>query len=78
MPVSMSPEAKDLIVHLLNRNPSKRLGAGAGGANDIKQHPFFADIDWDLVRDRKQEVPPPRNKIAQFKHKYAKFQCNEE
>ena len=52
LPVSMSREAKDLIVHLLNRNPSKRLGAGAAGAEDIKRHVFFADTDWDLVRSR--------------------------
>lgn len=37
----MSNDAKNLIVHLLNRNPSKRLGAGPDGANEIKRHPFF-------------------------------------
>jgi len=30
----------------LNRNPSKRLGAGPDGAEEIKKHPFFRDIDW--------------------------------
>jgi serine/threonine protein kinase len=45
----MSQEAKGLIVHLLNRNPSRRLGAGPEGAEEIKRHPFFADIDWELV-----------------------------
>lgn len=41
LPVSMSPEAKNLIVHLLNRNPSRRLGAGSEGSSEIKRHPFF-------------------------------------
>jgi len=45
----MSQEAKNLIVHLLNRNPSKRLGAGAGGAAEIKGHPFFANIEWEKI-----------------------------
>lgn len=60
LPVSMSPEAKNLIVHLLNRNPSKRLGAGADGANEIKRHPFFQGIDWEMVQNRKMPVPKPR------------------
>ena len=41
IPASLSEEAKNLIVSLLNRNPSKRLGAGAEGADEIKRHPFF-------------------------------------
>ena len=45
----MSAEAKNIIVNLLNRNPSQRLGAGQDGAEEIKRHPFFADIDWDRV-----------------------------
>jgi p90 ribosomal S6 kinase len=56
----MSPEAKNLIVHLLNRNPSKRLGAGADGADEIKRHPFFDGIDWEMVANRKMPVPKPR------------------
>lgn len=60
LPVSMSQEAKNLIVHLLNRNPSKRLGAGSGGANEIKSHPFFKDIDWDSILGRGVPMPAPR------------------
>jgi len=78
LPVSMSPEAKDLIVHLLNRNPSKRLGAGVDGANAIKKHPFFVDINWDDVRARKLVVPPPRNSYDQFKKHFLNFECKEE
>ena len=60
----MSQEAKNLIVHLLNRNPSKRLGAGAGGAIEIKRHPFFGDIDWEEVGARRLDMPAPRHTIA--------------
>lgn len=62
IPASLSEEAKSLIVSLLNRNPSKRLGAGADGADEIKKHPFFRDIDWQLVKEKKLFAPrPPEN-----------------
>ncbi|KAL5214493.1 hypothetical protein ABZP36_003645 [Zizania latifolia] len=47
IPVSLA--AKQLIHGLLERDPSNRLGSNAG-ANDIKQHPFFQDINWPLIR----------------------------
>nr|AML79617.1 putative LOV domain-containing protein [Neurachne munroi] len=47
IPVSLA--AKQLIHGLLQRDPSSRLGSTAG-ANDIKQHPFFEDIYWPLIR----------------------------
>jgi len=43
-------------VLLLNRNPSKRLG-GAKGAQEIKDHAFFATIDWKLAAERKLQPP---------------------
>uniref|UniRef100_J3LWM1 non-specific serine/threonine protein kinase n=2 Tax=Oryza brachyantha TaxID=4533 RepID=J3LWM1_ORYBR len=47
IPVSLA--AKQLIHGLLQRDPSNRIGSNAG-ANDIKQHPFFQDINWPLIR----------------------------
>jgi hypothetical protein len=41
---------------LLAKDPSKRLGFKKG-ALEIKQHPFFSDIDWDKLYLRKL-VPP--------------------
>lgn len=44
-PDEMHPEARGLITGLLQRDPNKRLGNG--GAEEIKNHPFFAKyIDW--------------------------------
>ncbi len=59
IPASLSEECKNLIVSLLNRNPSKRLGAGSEGAEEIKRHPFFKGIDWQVVKDKKMTPPKP-------------------
>jgi len=48
-PESMSAEAKDICQKLLNKNPDERLGCGEKGAEEIREHPFFKSIDWDLL-----------------------------
>jgi len=50
-----SKHAKDLLEKLLERNPSKRLGAN--GVDEIKDHPFFSEINWDKLYKRK--IKPP-------------------
>ena len=40
-------------LQLLKRNPANRLGSGVGDAKEIKKHPFFAEINWDDVYNRK-------------------------
>ena len=46
--------AKSLICQLLDKNnPSGRLG---GSYNNLKNHPFFAGFDWDLLINR--TMPP--------------------
>lgn len=37
--------------------PNNRLGAGPNGIEDIKQHEFFATIDWDNLLTK--TVRPP-------------------
>lgn len=44
LPREMSNDLKDLLKGLLKRNMVERLGAN--GAQEIKDHPFFASIDW--------------------------------
>jgi serum/glucocorticoid-regulated kinase 2 len=45
-PPDISPEARSVMSGLLQRDPSKRLGANGG--EEIKKHPFFAKyIDWN-------------------------------
>jgi ankyrin repeat protein/tRNA A-37 threonylcarbamoyl transferase component Bud32 len=56
---NLSPEAIDILKCLLNRNPNKRLGAGKGGSEEIKSHPFFKEIDWELWMRRELSVLDP-------------------
>ncbi|KAF8762972.1 hypothetical protein HU200_008819 [Digitaria exilis] len=51
VPEEMSFEAYDLIDKLLMENPVQRLGAT--GAGEVKAHPFFKDINWDMLARQK-------------------------
>jgi serine/threonine protein kinase len=44
VPQEMSEAAQDLITRLLSQDPTQRLGFD--GAQGVKQHPFFAGVDW--------------------------------
>ncbi|CAG9320119.1 unnamed protein product [Blepharisma stoltei] len=61
LPSSLSLEAKDLIIELLQRDPSKRLGAKRD-AEEIKAHKFFQGIDWDKVMRKELKPPVPPKK----------------
>lgn len=66
LPLFLSNEAKRLIVALMNRQPSKRLGAGKADAEEVKQHPWFKSIDWTKAANRElQPTKPPEKKICQ-------------
>lgn len=52
----LSPEGRSFVKGLLNRNPNHRLGSIDDG-RELRAHPFFADIDWDALREKK--IPPP-------------------
>ena len=51
----ISDEAKDLIFKMIN-NSNDRLGKN--GADEIKKHPFFKDVDWDNIRNTKAPFIP--------------------
>ena len=48
MPQFLSPEAQSLLRVLFKRNPLNRLGYGPNGIENIKAHPFFKSINWDV------------------------------
>ena len=62
LPNFLSEEARALLIALLNRNPSRRLGSGPTGVDEIKKHVFFKGIDWNIVADRGLNVPLPYQK----------------
>jgi hypothetical protein len=43
----------------------KRLGAGARDAEEIKEHDFFKDLNWDEVFSR--TLNPPKPEIREIK-----------
>lgn len=47
----VSPLAVDLIAKLLHQTPKERLGHL--GASQVKNHPYFSDIDWDTLLTEK-------------------------
>ena len=51
----LTEEAISLLKQLFEVDPSKRLGAG--GAHEIKSHPYFASIDW--VKLAHKTLTPP-------------------
>ena len=59
LPVYLSKEACSLITSLLSRNPHKRLGAGKNDSEQIKKHPWFSSIDWQLAKERGLNMPKP-------------------
>lgn len=52
----LSQEGRSFVKGLLNRNPKHRLGA-VNDARELKEHQFFQDIDWNLLKTK--NIPPP-------------------
>lgn len=46
-----------VISQLLTRDPTRRLGSGKADAEEIKRHPFFKDVSFDDVLNKR--IPPP-------------------
>jgi serum/glucocorticoid-regulated kinase 2 len=53
---NISEDAKDLIRKLLEKDPKKRLGS-QNGIEEIKAHPFFANLDFTQIEQKK--IPAP-------------------
>ena len=55
-PEIFSDELKDLLRKMLDKDPKKRIGIG-NDKQDLKNHPFFSDINWNLILNKKI-IPP--------------------
>lgn len=56
-PVHMPRDSVDFIQRLLLREPEKRLGSGPEDAQEVMQHAFFRNIDWDDVYHKRISAP---------------------
>ncbi|CAJ0762636.1 22891_t:CDS:2 [Entrophospora sp. SA101] len=54
-PEEVGTQAKSLLIGLLTRDPNNRLGNN--GAQEIKDHTFFASIDWRKLMQKKVQPP---------------------
>ena len=56
-PDGFDNRCKSLVKHLLRRDLSKRFGNLKNGAEDLKTHRFFEEINYQELVDRKLKVP---------------------
>jgi protein-serine/threonine kinase len=42
---------------LFQKDPDKRLGSGENGLQNLMSHPFFKNIDWNAIYNKK--IKPP-------------------
>lgn len=56
LPAYLTSEAHCLLKGLLQKDPSKRLGNGLTGSDEIKQHKWFKPINWKKLDAR--EIQP--------------------
>uniref|UniRef100_A0A8C2IJQ8 Protein kinase C n=1 Tax=Cyprinus carpio TaxID=7962 RepID=A0A8C2IJQ8_CYPCA len=64
IPRSLSVKAAGVLKGFLNKEPKERLGCHPQtGFADIMAHPFFRNVDWDLM-EQKQVVPPFKPNIS--------------
>ena len=64
--------AMDMCARLLDRDPKARLGS-KGGAEEVRQHAWVQDVDWEKVYS-KQILPPilPKNNADNFDPEFTK------
>lgn len=49
IPSFISDECADFIRKLLDRDPQTRLGSSERDYEELKEHPFFKEYDWDAI-----------------------------
>lgn len=60
------------VLQFMTKNPTMRLGSpGLGGESAILRHPYFKELDWDLL-NRRQMEPPFRPRIVRGEEGWGK------
>ncbi|KAI9815547.1 MAG: camp-dependent protein kinase catalytic subunit [Pycnora praestabilis] len=66
-PPYIHPDAQDLLQRLITPDLTKRLGNLHGGSQDVKQHPWFAEVTWERLAKKDIDapyVPPVRGGVG--------------
>lgn len=56
-PTYMTTSSKSIIKGLLSKHIPKRLGCGPKGVTQIKNHKFFANINWEKLLHKSSPAP---------------------
>mmetsp|Transcript_132696 Transcript_132696/g.197655 ORF Transcript_132696/g.197655 Transcript_132696/m.197655 type:complete len:147 (+) Transcript_132696:185-625(+) len=56
-PTNLSANARNILECLFQKNPEKRLGSGPGGAREIKEHPWFSGVNFELILNMGIKAP---------------------
>jgi len=65
-PRYLSAQSKDLISKFLKPKSTKRIGIIKGGADLIRQHPWFSSFSWEQLQNQTMN-PPIKNKVKSHK-----------
>ena len=58
--------AMEICARLLDREPKTRIGS-LGGAEEVRQHPWLADMNWELLYSKQMQPPiDPRKTVDNF------------
>ena len=73
-PEGFDSKLKSLVKHLLRRDLSKRFGNMVNGVADIKEHRFFADLDWNNLLEKRIDPPyvPEVGKVSSKESNFLK------
>ena len=56
-PIHMPRDSVSILQKLLTREPDQRLGSGPTDAQEVMSQPFFRNINWDDIYDKKIQPP---------------------
>ena len=70
IPEFIQPDTASLLKGLLQKDPRKRLGGGNRDALEIKEHPYFRDVNWDDVYNKRIRPPPVNVFTRNIMHVY--------
>lgn len=56
-PIHMPRDSVSILQKLLTREPDQRLGSGPTDAQEIMSQPFFGNVNWDDVYNKR--IAPP-------------------